>query len=35
MRDAARHLVEGGENGDRILDRLGLCAASRQQTAEP
>jgi hypothetical protein len=35
MRDAARHLVEGGENGDRILDRLGLRDACRQQAAEP
>jgi len=28
MRDAARHLVERGEDGDRILDRLGLNGAS-------
>jgi hypothetical protein len=35
MRDAARHLVEGGEHGDRILDRLGLRGARRQQAAEP
>ncbi|ODR97077.1 hypothetical protein AUC69_13280 [Methyloceanibacter superfactus] len=24
MGDAARHLVEGGEHGNRVLDRLGL-----------
>jgi hypothetical protein len=27
MRDAASHLVEGGEHGDRVLDDLGLGLA--------
>jgi len=35
MRDAARHLVERGEYGDRILDRLGLNGASlKHQSAQ-
>jgi hypothetical protein len=25
MRDAPRHLVERGKNGDRVLDLLGAC----------
>jgi len=31
MRDAARHLVEGGKFGNRVLDDLGLSKARQYQ----
>jgi hypothetical protein len=31
MRDASRHLVEGGKHGNRVLDDLGLSETSRQR----
>jgi len=35
MRDAAGHLVERGEDGDRILDRVGLSGAGlKRQSAK-
>jgi hypothetical protein len=36
VRDAARHLIERGEDGDRILDRLGArgCGWKREGAQE-
>jgi hypothetical protein len=31
MRDAPRHLVEGGKHGDRILDLLGVGESGAEQ----
>jgi len=31
MRDAARHFVEGGEDGDLVLDGLGMESLTRQR----
>src|SRR5215813_14192038 len=30
MRDASRHLVECCEDGDRVLDRVGICKLGRR-----
>jgi hypothetical protein len=31
MRDAARHFVEGGEDGDLVFDGLGVESLTRQR----